>query len=496
MTSGLWSWDFGLWASLTERFKQRERTKTKDQRPKTFLSYLMTNQTKAQKAINSKPTVSPARLAAFEILRRVEHSGAFASVLLSARAEALQPSDRSLCHELVMGVLRRQLWLDRLIAHYADRDPQRLDLAVRLALRLGLYQLRFLSRVPASAAVNDAVNLVRLARLRSAEPFVNAVLRHSIREPEYNPVAELSDPLDRLAFETSHPQWLIRRWADSWGFDETASFARANNEMAPVAFRIVNETANQAEVLEAFQFVKVELLPSVIAPGAWRVKGATSLLQDLARKGRIYIQDEASQLVSQAVDARSGDHVLDVCAAPGSKTTHIADLTREKSVVIAADRHDHRLRTVVAAAGAQSLSNIHCVVLDALKALPFPAARFDRVLVDAPCTGTGTLRRNPEIRWRISPADIDDLADRQIRILLNAARMVKPCGRLVYSTCSVEPEENEQVINKFIEQTTGFERLVLPVNPSLITSSGAARVWPHKGGADGFFIAGFERQPE
>ena len=456
----------------------------------------MTKQTKARKAINSKPTVSPARLAAFEILRRVEHSGAFASVLLAAQAEDLQPSDRSLCHELVMGVLRRQLWLDHLIAHYADRDPQRLDLAVRLALRLGLYQLRFLSRVPASAAVNEAVNLVRLARLKSAQPFVNAVLRRATREQDFNPLAELSDPLDRLALETSHPQWLIRRWANSWGFDETASFAHANNEMAPVAFRIVNEPANQAEVLDAFQFAKAELLSSVIAPGAWRVRGAASLLQDLAHEGRIYIQDEASQLVSQVVDARSGDHVLDVCAAPGSKTTHIADLTREKSVVIATDRHDHRLRTVVAAAGAQSLSNIHCVALDALDPLPFPAARFERVLVDAPCTGTGTLRRNPEIRWRISPADIEDLADRQIRILLNAARMVKPGGRLIYSTCSVEPEENEQVINKFIEQTTGFERLVLPVNRSLITSSGAARLWPHKGGADGFFIAAFERQSQ
>ena len=205
------------------------------------------------------------------------------------------------------------------------------------------------------------------------------------------------------------------------------------------------------------------------------------MLQELALDGRIYIQDEASQLVAHVLDARPGERVLDVCAAPGSKTTHIADLTRGQSLLVAGDLHSHRLRTVVSAAAAQHLSNIHCVTLDALRALPFAAAAFDRVLVDAPCTGTGTLRRNPEIRWRISPADIDDLAGRQIRILLNAARMVKPGGRLVYSTCSVEPEENEQVINRFIDETTGFERLVLPVNPSLITSSGAARVWPQQG---------------
>ena len=204
---------------------------------------MMTKQaqtTKKGNAANSKTTVSPARLAAFKILQRVEAGGAFASVLLAAQADKLQQSDRALCHELVMGVLRRQLWLDRLIAHYAERDPQRLDLPVRLALRLGLYQLRFLSRVPASAAVNESVNLVRLARLRSAEPFVNAVLRRATREPDYDPAAEISDPVERLAVETSHPSWLIERWVNRWGLDETAAFARANNEVPPVAFRIVN----------------------------------------------------------------------------------------------------------------------------------------------------------------------------------------------------------------------------------------------------------------
>lgn len=447
----------------------------------------------AREDSGSAPTVSPARLAAFEILRRVEQSGAYASVLLATQAEELQPNDRGLCHELVMGVLRRRLWLDSVIAHYAARDPQRLDLAVRIALRLGLYQLRFLSRVPPSAAVNEAVNLVRRARLRSAEPFVNAILRRAVRESEYDPAAEITDPLERLAVETSHPQWLIRRWAGNWGLEQTASFAQANNEVAPVAFRIVNETVNQAEVADTLESVGA-VLPSLIAPGAWRITGGAGVLQTLARAGLIYVQDEASQLVTHVLGVRPGDWVLDVCAAPGSKTTHIADLMRDAGVVVAGDLHDHRLRSVVAAAREQKLSNIRCVALDALFALPFPDAVFDRVLVDAPCTGTGTLRRNPEIRWRISPADIENLAGRQIRILLQAASMVKPGGRLIYSTCSVEPEENEQVINKFIEQTRGFEPLALAVNSSLITRSGAVRLWPQRDGADGFFIAAFERR--
>ena len=464
---------------------------------------MMTKRMETAKAAGtSKTTVSPARLAAFKILQRVEEGGAFASVLLAEQADKLQHRDRVLCHELVMGVLRRQLWLDRLIAHYAKRDPQRLDVPVRLALRLGLYQLRFLSRVPPSAAVNESVNLVQVARVRSAEPLVNAVLRRATREADYDPAAEISDPLEKLAVETSHPFWLLERWAKAFGFEETSSFAKANNEVAPVAFRIVNEVKELVDppaILDALRSAEAVLQPSEITPLAWRITGAGSLLRELALDGRIYIQDEASQLVAHVLAARAGDRVLDVCAAPGGKTTHIAKLTRPesspaKSFLVAGDLHGHRLRTIVSAAAAQHLHNIHCVTLDALQALPFHAAVFDRVLVDAPCTGTGTLRRNPEIRWRISPGDIGDLANRQIRILLNAAQMVRPGGRLVYSTCSVEPEENEQVISRFIEETSGFEPLVLSVNPSLLTGSGAARVWPHKDGADGFFMAAFERR--
>ncbi|MCU1265545.1 MAG: Ribosomal small subunit methyltransferase RsmB [Acidobacteria bacterium] len=438
--------------------------------------------------------VSPARVAAFEILQRVERDGAFASVLLASHAEGLQPHDRALCHELVMGVLRHQLWLDRLIGNHADRDPEGLDLAVRLALRLGLYQLRCLAKVPASAAVNESVNIVRRARLRSAGPFVNAVLRRATREFDFDPCTAIADPLERLAVETSHPLWLIQRWVSVRGFDETAAFARANNEPAPVAFRIVNETENYSAVITALQSAGVELRSSAIVPGAWLTSRAAGALQQLAQDGRVYIQDEASQLVAHVVGAGTGERVLDVCAAPGSKTTHIADLTRDGSIVVAADLYEHRLRTVVATAKGHHLANIQCVVLDARQSLPFHLSGFDRVLVDAPCTGTGTLRRNPEIRWRISPEDIEDLAARQIQILLNAVSMVRPGGRLIYSTCSVEPEENEHVIDKFFEQTAGFVPAGLPVNSSLMSRAGAARLWPHRGGSDGFFIAAFERE--
>src|SRR5216684_7878552 len=182
-------------------------------------------------------TTSPARRAAFQILRRVELEGAYASVLLAGLDPEMREDDRALCHEVVLGVLRRQLWLDRLIEHCAKRRIDKIDLPVKLALRLGLYQLRFLSRVPPSAAVNESVNLVRAAGLRSAASFANAVLRRATREPDYDPAASVSDPIEKLAIETSHPQWLIRRWANAFGF-ETARFAHANNEPAPIAFRL------------------------------------------------------------------------------------------------------------------------------------------------------------------------------------------------------------------------------------------------------------------
>lgn len=439
-------------------------------------------------------SVTLARLAAFEILLRVEE-GAYASVLLASREGELKAADRALAHELVMGVLRRQLWLDRLLEHYSNRKVADLDSAVRVALRLGLYQLRFLSRVPASAAVNESVNLVQFARLRSAGSFVNAVLRRATREPQTDPASNINDPIERLAVVTSHPPWLIARWTKALGAEEAEAFARSNNEPAPVAFRIVHTRA-QEDVCERLRQAGAELIPSKVARNAWRLGGAGNLLAELAAAGLVYVQDEASQLVAEVLDVRPGQRVLDVCSAPGSKTTQIADSISDPGLLVAADVHEHRLRTVVSSAKLQGLDSIRCVAIDGLRPLPFPEGSFDRVLVDAPCSGTGTLRRNPEIRWRISPADIVDLTGRQRQLLANAARVVKPGGRLVYSTCSVEPEENEAVVQAFLEDNRNFRLGELALDSLLRTSSGMARTWPHREGTDGFFLCTLERIDE
>ncbi len=428
-------------------------------------------------ALVKSKDISPARLAAFNILKQVE-SGAFSSVLLAEHEPHLQTSDRALCHELVLGVLRWQLHLDKLIEHYAKRDAERLDVPVRIALRLGFYQLRFLTRIPPSAAVDESVKLVRAARLSSATGLVNAVLRRAIREPEYDPAAGVSDPLERISLQTSHPLWLIDRWAGSFGLAETEAFATANNLVPPTAFRVVASRATASEVLSKLNEAGATVESSAVVDDAWRVTGATSVVRELNAAGEIYLQDEASQLVARMLAAETGNRVLDLCAAPGGKTSLIADTTGDRALVVAADRSATRMATVVATSQLHQLNGIKPVLLDASEQLPFESGSFDCVLVDAPCSGTGTLRGNPEIRWRLTPVDMTSLAKQQQQILNQALRMLKPGGRLVYSTCSVEVEENEDVIAKVIDDRFEVLRTI--------------RTWPQHEGCDGFFMAAVE----
>jgi 16S rRNA (cytosine967-C5)-methyltransferase len=445
--------------------------------------------------------VSPSRRVAFEVLRRVEEEGAFASVLLAHATAPLRADDRALCYELTLGVLRWQLWLDKLIEHCAGRVAAGLDAPVRRALRLGLYQLRFLSRIPQSAAVNESVNLAHEHGLRSAAGFINAVLRRATREPEFDPATLARDELERVAIATSHPAWLVARWAAEFGAVEAELIARANNRTPPVAFRVNTLRAEENDVIGKLRAAGVEVVESRIARGAWRVAAGTGgeALRALAADGVVYTQDEASQLVGrvvagEVVGAHEGVRVLDVCAAPGSKATQIAALTQGRALVVACDIHEHRLRIVVEASRRLGAESILTVALDAEELpLPFADEAFARVLVDAPCTGTGTLRHNPEIRWRITPEDVEELAARQRRILAHAARVVSRGGWLVYSTCSLEREENESVVAWFLEGHAGFRQVRVDAPAELLTATGAARTFPHRDDADGFFVAVLER---
>lgn len=438
---------------------------------------------------------SVARRLAFEILKRVEKDNAQSGVLLANLDGDIRDDDRRLCHELVLGVLRRQLWLDLAIEHFSHREIGKLDLPVKLALRIGLYQLRFLTKIPDSAAVNESVNLVRAAGVQSAAGMVNAVLRQATREPDFDPAAGVIDADEKLAIETSHPEWLIRRWANVLGLPEATGLANMNNEPAPVGFRLTTKgnDHDQQEIMARLAAGGAEISPSPLVPNSWRVRQGGSQLYDLARSGLIYVQDEGSQLIAHLLGAQPGERVLDVCAAPGSKATHIDALAPE-AMIVAGDRHEHRLHTLVILANQQGVRGIQPVVFDATQQFPFDELSFDRVLVDAPCSGTGTLRHNPEIRWRITEDDIADLAQKQLMILTRSAEMVRPGGRLLYSTCSLEREEDEDVVEHFLGECVDFRASILDAPEGMQTETGAIRSWPHRDQVDGFFIKAFERE--
>ena len=441
--------------------------------------------------------VSPARRAAFDILRKVEGEGAYASVLLSAMPEGrLSREDRSLAMELTLGVLRWRGALDYFIEKYSRRRTDRIDPPVLIALRMGLYQIRHLTRIPHSAAVNESVNLVKLSGKASASGMANAVLRSASRNMEDRAGAGLSDPAEREAVELSHPQWILERWQTMLGHQETRALALANNEPPPATFRVNTLRASEDEALAALLSEGITAVPSGLIEGAFTVeRGALSASTRAVEDGLIYIQDEASQMVSRLLDPRSGDRVLDLCSAPGSKSSHIAALTKDEGIIAACDIHPHRLATLVSTCRRLGAASVMPVALDATRDLPFreSAPRFDRVLIDAPCSGTGTLRRNPEIKWRLLPRDIEQLADVQAELLERGARALAPGGRLVYSTCSIEIEENENVITRFIENGAPF-RVVRPGAPEdLITLDKFVRTFPHRHNTDGFFAAVLER---
>lgn len=424
-------------------------------------------------------SISPSRIAAFDILRRIETERAFSSLLLSSAESSLSPADRALCHELVLGTLRRQLLLDKQIDFFSS--GKKLDPGVRIALRLGLYQLRYLDKVPAHAAINDSVNLTSRAGKTSAKGLVNAVLRRSIRE-----AAQIiyKDDVEKVSVETSHPRWLIEKWMRVLGEAETAAIAAANNELPAISYRVLGgpdaETRGLIEDSRRSEFVE----DCLIAP-----RGDARLFT----AGNIYIQDEASQMAASAVEVPPHGLFLDVCASPGGKTG-LVSLRHPTAKIHAGDLYWPRVEFLRENCERQGISGGGIVRHNAERPLPFHDGAFDSILVDAPCSGTGTIRHNPEIRYHLEPSDIETLPRKQLSILTNASKLLKKGGMLTFSTCSIEREENEDVCKSFLSDSDQFSAAEPKVPARFITAEGFARTWPHRDGMDGFFIAAFQRR--
>jgi len=449
----------------------------------------------ASKAV-SAPSV---REAAADILVQVEIRDAFADVLLDNALDApiQDQRDRGLLTELVYGTLRWRARLDAELRSIILRPLEKTDPYLRNLLRLSLYQLRFLDKIPAYAIVNEAVALAKLAAGASAGGFVNAVLRGALRNPRDMPEPETSEAnIAALAEYWSHPLWLTTKWRQMYGLGETIALLKANNQPSPLVVRANLLEGTRQELLNFFDDHDVVALPTVWSPQGIRLS-SPSLVSHLPgfSSGRFQVQGEASQLVTLLLDPKANERVLDTCAAPGGKTTHIAELMDNTGEVTAADVSPVGLQKIAANASRLGLQSI--VTLPADFTLIPPAMQgvqpYDRVLVDAPCSGLGTLRAHPEIKWRRREKDIARLARLQRRILQSAAALLKSGGVLVYSTCTLTREENEHVIEQFLASHRGFvlddAARYLPLEAGALTQSGYFLALPHQHGTDGFFAA-------
>jgi 16S rRNA (cytosine967-C5)-methyltransferase len=436
-----------------------------------------------------------ARGLAWEILRRVEVGGAYADALIGQQlgASGLSNRDRGLVTRLVYGTIAWQGYLDHLIAAFARRAPEQLDPPVRVLLRLGMFQIALLTKVPAFAAVDTAVQLAKRFRSGAATGLVNAVLRRAAAAWRAVPFPPRdTDCVGYLAVRLSHPRWLVERWVAQYGVDETEALLRANNEPAPTVVRVNRSKAEASQLVARLRDEGCVAEPGVYSPVAIRLELDGSAGEHAAyRDGLFSLQGEASQLVGFLSGVRPGDRVLDVCAAPGGKTTHLGELMDDAGTIIAFDAKARGIRRLRSMTQRLGLSCVHAAVTDFTRAA-LGEATFDCVLVDAPCSGLGTLREHPEVKWRRTPAMITALTDLQRRLLLRAADCVRPGGALIYSTCTISAEENEGMLASFRQAHPAFviddARALLPESARLLAGDdGILRTFPHRHGLDGFF---------
>ncbi len=450
----------------------------------------------AARRVSRLTGAAPARVAAWRTLARVRAGATLADAIARERETLTDARDRALAHDLATGVLRWRLALDAAIAASSNRELARLDVEVLDILRLGVYQLRHRDRLPAHAIVSDAVALTRLAARTSAGGFVNAVLRRlsaAAAAPPPDDAALAAQPIDAVATQLAHPAWLAARWAARLGIDAAIAWMRFDNEPAPLTLRALPSAGTREALAERLAATGVSTMPARWAAEGLIVTGGNPL-DDTA--GGFVVQDEASQVVGAFAAAFPASRRLDVCAAPGGKTLALwaADTG---GLVVAGDCRPRRvrlLRETLARAGAGRLP---IVQHDAVGPLPYRDV-FDLVLVDAPCSGLGTLRREPDLKWRRTEAELPSMADLQRRMLAHAARVVAPGGVLVYATCSSEPDENEAVADGFLAEHGEFAAAGAPPAPpglaSLIDAAGRLYTSPAEHGLEAFFAAAFRRR--
>jgi 16S rRNA (cytosine967-C5)-methyltransferase len=429
---------------------------------------------------------------AVKVLNRVERTDSYLDRVLDAELKSpdLSDLDKGLLNELAHGVLRWQSRLDWVLNGFSHGNFAKSEINVKNALRVALYQILFLDRIPHSASVNEAVEFVKRIRGEKPAGLVNAVLRNIIRNLDgirYPDPAE--DILQYLSVYYSHPSWIVKRWVSRYGEEEARKFFAANNERPGLSLRINRLKGEPGKFLQLLDQQQIQYTGSQYLGFFVRVRTLAKIGQmELFRNGYFTIQDESAALPCLLLDPRPGETVIDLCAAPGGKTTNIAELMENRGSIIALDKYDAKLHQIKASIDRLGLTCINLVQGDGAT-IELPPV--DRVLVDAPCSGLGVLMKKPDMKWKRENTDLPGLVRLQKSLLENGARLLKPGGVLVYSTCTTEPEENEEIVHGFLRTHPEFtlQDAGQFVSHDLVTSEGFVQTFPHHHGMDGSFAA-------
>ncbi|QDI92995.1 16S rRNA (cytosine(967)-C(5))-methyltransferase RsmB [Salicibibacter halophilus] len=435
---------------------------------------------------------------AAKILDRVLFDRAYSHLALheALREQPLEEVDARFVTEVVYGTIKRLNTIDDVLGRVMKQPLRKTDRRVKTILRMSVYQLLFMDRVPERAAIHEGVELAKAWGRGGLKGFVNGVLRNVARQglPDYR---ALFDPVQRIALSTSHPEWLVRTWINTYGEAVTEAMCEANAERAYTTLRVNRLQTDRLALQEKLEADGVKTTPGKLSPDSLIVMEGQALHSALFERGAFSFQDESSMRVTDALDPQPGMRVLDACAAPGGKAAHIAERMNDDGEVLANDIHDHKRTLIAEQAERLGLESINAQASDATElAGNIETKTYDRVLVDAPCSGLGVLRAKPDIKWHIDPKEIEQLAALQINILEAAAHALKPGGILVYSTCTVMPAENEDVIAAFLKNNPSFELDdTLDARLGLETENPGQRlIFPQQYDSDGFFIAAMKKR--
>jgi 16S rRNA (cytosine967-C5)-methyltransferase len=444
------------------------------------------------------------RAISLEILNRVGETDRHPDDLLNdsfKRYRHLTSLDRAFLTELVYGVLRWRGFIDWIIQHFSNIPFEKIESEILHTLRLGLYQIFFLTKTPASAAVNESVELAKKARGKTRAGFVNAVLRSVLREKETIPYPDKNQDLVlHIAVLQSHPIWLIKRWIEELGIEETLKICAANNRIPALTLRTNTLKIRREDLIEKMKERGLEPTPTSFSYEGILLKDGPPVSElPFLKEGLFTIQDEASQLVTAILDPKPGEKILDACAAPGGKTTHIAQRMENLGEIYALDLHQEKLKQIEEGCERLGVRIVRTKMGDAGALLPVPGRKkFDRILADVPCSGFGTLRRNPDLKWRRGKEDIERLSQLQFSILKNLSGYVGEGGLLIYSTCTVFHEENEDVVERFLSEHRSFQldSLVelLPEKCHRFIKKNYFKTFPLQDEMDGFFVARLKRE--